>query len=108
MERAVILTQSLLMGVKNLPTDFQGEPVLPIPTGDSFEESVNLFKKQLILNALQKSGNNKAEAARQLKISWAYLFRLLNKLELKDVWHTFIVNHTFTEYCNSLSSLPAR
>ncbi len=84
-ERAVILAQDQLIGVENLPPDFRGEPAPLIPSDDSFEESINHFKKQLILNALQESGNNKAEAARKLKISRAYLFRLLNQLGLRNV-----------------------
>ena len=82
-ERAVILTQDQFIDVENLPPDFRGEPESLIPAGDSFEESINHFKKQLILNALQESGNNKAEAARRLRISRAYLFRLLNQLGIR-------------------------
>jgi Nif-specific regulatory protein len=82
-ERAVILTQGQLIGVENLPPEFREEPASFIPAGDSFEESINHFKKQLILNALQESENNKAEAARNLKISRAYLFRLLNQFGVK-------------------------
>jgi len=84
-ERAVILTPGNLIEVKNLPPDFRGESAPQIPAGDSFEESISHFKKQLILNALQETGNNKAEAARKLKISRAYLFRLLNQLDLRNV-----------------------
>jgi len=84
-ERAVILTQGNLIDVENLPPDFRGESAPLIPASDSFEESINHFKKQLILNALHESNNNKAEAARMLKISRAYLFRLLNQLELRNV-----------------------
>jgi Nif-specific regulatory protein len=82
-ERAVILAQDQFIDVENLPPDFRGEPASQIPVGDSFEESISHFKKQLILNALQESGNNKAEAARNLKISRAYLFRLLNQLGIR-------------------------
>ena len=82
-ERAIILAQDQLIGVENLSPDFRGESASPLPAGDSFEESINHFKKQLILNALQESGNNKAEAARKLKISRAYLFRLLNQLGIR-------------------------
>lgn len=84
-ERAVILTQDQLIGVENLPPDFRGEQAPQISIDASFEESINHYKKQLILNALQESGNNKAEAARKLKISRAYLFRLLNQLGLRNV-----------------------
>jgi DNA-binding NtrC family response regulator len=83
-ERAVILTQGEFISVENLPPDFRGEPAPQIPVGASFEESISHFKKQLIMNALQESGNNKDEAARKLKISRAYLFRLLNQLGVKE------------------------
>lgn len=82
-ERAVILTRDTVIGVEYLPPDLRGE-LEPQPVmGASFEEAMSNFKKNLILRSLRESNNNKAQAARQLKISRAYLFRLLNQLGLK-------------------------
>ncbi|UCE04811.1 MAG: sigma 54-interacting transcriptional regulator [bacterium] len=87
-ERAVIITKCPTIGVENLPSDFRKEFVSLIPTGETFEEAVNNFKKRIILKSLRETGNNKAEAARNLKISRAYLFRLLNQLGIKqDIDH---------------------
>ncbi|MEJ2627198.1 MAG: sigma-54-dependent Fis family transcriptional regulator, partial [bacterium] len=82
-ERAVILTKDTIIDMKYLPPDLRGE-LEPQPVmGVSFEDALNKFKKNLILSSLRESKNNKAQAARLLKISRAYLFRLLKQLELK-------------------------
>lgn len=82
-ERAVILTKDVVIETECLPPDLRGEFEPQSVTGVSFEDALNNFKKNLILRALHESNNNKAQAARQLKISRAYLFRLLNQLGLK-------------------------
>jgi len=82
-ERAVILAQSPVISIEYLPPDLKGE-VDSVTAAESFEELVNDFKKQIILKSLKESGNNKAEAARSLKISRAYFFRLLNQLGLRE------------------------
>jgi len=82
-ERAVILTKNLVIESEFLPPDLcetpEAQPVLEV----AFEDALNNFKKNLILRSLRESNNNKAQAARQLHISRAYLFRLLNQLGLK-------------------------
>jgi Nif-specific regulatory protein len=83
LERAVILTKDTIIDIDSLPPDLGGEIELQ-PTADvSFEEALNNFKKKLILTSLRESNNNTAQAARQLNISRAYFFRLLNQLGLK-------------------------
>ena len=82
-ERAVILTKDTIIDMEYLPPDLRGEREPQPVTGVSFEDALNNFKKHLILRSLRESNNNKAQAARQLKISRAYLFRLLNQLGLK-------------------------
>jgi len=82
-ERAVILTKDIVIEMEYLPPDLRGEFEPQLIMDVSFEEALNNFKKNLILRSLHKSNNNKAQAARQLNISRAYLFRLLNQLGLK-------------------------
>ena len=81
-ERAVILARDEPIQPKHLPSDIQNNTVSDLSDTTSFEESVIRFKKQLILKFLQDSNNNKAEAARRLNISRAYLFRLLKQFEI--------------------------
>ena len=82
-ERAVILTRDTVIEVEYLPLDLKGELEPRLIIDAPFEEALNNFKKNLILRSLRESNNNKAQAARQLNISRAYLFRLLNQLGLK-------------------------
>ena len=82
-ERAVILTRDTVIEVEYLPLDLKGELEPRLIIDVPFEEALNNFKKNLILRSLRESNNNKAQAARQLNISRAYLFRLLNQLGLK-------------------------
>ena len=84
-ERAVILTKDQVIHVEQLPRDFRGEFDPIIAQCESFEEAIINFKRRLILKSLQESNNNKAEAARNLKIDRSYLFRLCKQLEIKEV-----------------------
>jgi len=83
-ERSIILTKSSFINVEHLPPDLRGEIFTSILDDESFEIAINNFKRRIVLRALNESGNNKAEAAGNLKISRAYLFRLLNQLGLKE------------------------
>jgi two-component system response regulator HydG len=78
-ERAVIVTKTPLIDVSCLPVDFRKQMINIEPSGGTFETSVKNYKKLLISNALKATNNNKAEAARQLGISRAYLFRMLKE-----------------------------
>jgi Nif-specific regulatory protein len=82
-EHAVILSDDETIGVECLPADLRGKDAFAIPIGDSYEEALNNFKKRLIIDTLRKTGNNRSEAARILKISRSYLLRLLNQLGMK-------------------------
>jgi Nif-specific regulatory protein len=49
---------------------------------DKFEDEVRRFKRRLIHRALEKSHNNKVEAARSLGIARSSLHRLIDELEI--------------------------
>lgn len=83
-ERAVILTKSSIINIEHLPLDLKNETCSLLIDDLSFEEAIKHFKTGLILKALNKSGNNKAEVARNLKISREYFFRLLNQLGIRE------------------------
>ncbi len=84
-ERAVILAKEPVIHVEQLPRDFRGEYALADIKCESYEEASTNFKRRLILNSLQESNNNKAEAARNLKLNRAYFFRLLKQLGINEV-----------------------
>jgi DNA-binding NtrC family response regulator len=60
-EEAVIFPSALPQGVGG------GEDVI---VGDSFDEKVDLFKKKLVLEALEKNANNQRRAADDLKMTY--------------------------------------
>jgi len=83
-ERSVIMSKDQKIGIEHLTPEIKpGESGMVYRQGDSFEKALENFKRHLIQKALKASRNNKAEAARNLKISKGYLFRLLNQLDLK-------------------------
>jgi len=85
-ERAVILAKEPVIHVEQLPRDFRGEFDLRDTKFESYEEATINFKRRLILKSLQESNNNKAEAARNLKLNRAYFFRLLKQLGINEVF----------------------
>ena len=59
---------------------------IPVKSGniinENFESSVNEFKKKLIVETIKKSGGNKTKAAKFLGISKAYIFRMIQSLNI--------------------------
>ncbi len=50
---------------------------------DGYHDAVSDFKKRIIQEAMRKSGDNCAEAARMLGVHPNYLHRLIRKLGVK-------------------------
>ncbi len=82
-ERSIIITKEPEIGLEYLTPEIKPADGSLFNPGDSFDEALKNFKIHLITKALRKSGNNKAEAARNLNISKGYLFRLLKQFDLK-------------------------
>jgi len=82
-ERAIIMTKESEIGLEYLSPEIRPLGGSLLNPGDSFDEALTNFKIHLINKALRESGNNKAKAARSLKISKGYLFRLLKQFALK-------------------------
>jgi len=74
---AVILAEGESIGPDDLPDALKTVHSAPAPVGDSFEDRIRVFKLQLVNTALRSCDGNKTLAARSLKISRAYLHRLL-------------------------------
>jgi len=80
--RAVIVTQGNCIAVQDLPDTLQPEEDVicidqPIETTNSFEEQIRDHKIKLANRALMECNGNKTLAARSMRISRAYLHRLL-------------------------------
>ena len=81
-ERSVIMTKKPDIGLEYLTPEIKPVDGSLFNSGNSYDEALTNLKIHLITKAL-RNRNNKAEAARHLKISKGYLFRLLKQLEIK-------------------------
>lgn len=84
-ERSIVLANGHdYLGVADLPEELKSLTVSDdIPTG-SFQEAMQVFKKELVRSALRMHSGNKLKAARELGISRCYLHRLLNQFKMTD------------------------
>lgn len=83
-ERAVALTEGKVIGPDVIPHNFapslQG---LTLAAGKSnYDTMVKKYKRQLVLEALETTGNNKIQTAQLLGISKSYLFKLIKQLSV--------------------------
>jgi DNA-binding NtrC family response regulator len=83
-ERAVALTDGRTIGAEAMPENF-----LPTVAGESLASSkgkldslVKKYKRQLLMEALESTGNNKVQTAQLLGISKSYLFKLIKQLSV--------------------------
>ena len=82
-ERGLVLSVSDVIRPEDLPESVL-EKGLPGPGGAKYHAEVRELKKQLILNALDRSKGNYTEAARILGVHVNYLHRLIRNLDLKE------------------------
>ncbi len=91
-ERAVVLSRSSLVGLRDLPPDLR-QPRRPAetgsvgPPGGSFvpdsPTTVHDAEKNLIIDALRETGGNRTEAARRIGLSRRTLHRKLHEYHLE-------------------------
>jgi transcriptional regulator with PAS, ATPase and Fis domain len=89
-ERLVILKGSGTLGVQDLPEKYRGGRSVPLQVeqmvlpddGFCLNSAVEEFENRLILQALQKSGGNKKEAAELLNLKRTTLIEKLKKKKL--------------------------
>ena len=83
-ERAVALSESMTIGPDILPETFpvqvRGEPY--VAGKGNFDSMVKRYKRQLVMEALESTGNNKQRTAQLLGISRSYLFKLIKQLSV--------------------------
>ena len=86
LERAVVLSRGDKITSEDLPLGaVSGSPELPtseVPAG--FHEAVVAHKRQIIREALQRSGGNQSRAANALGLQRTYLSRLIKELQVRE------------------------
>jgi DNA-binding NtrC family response regulator len=83
-EHAVVLCEGPEIQPEHLPGAVCRTQAPSKPDILSYEIEVRGFKRLMILKALERSGNNKARAARLLHLSRSSLHRLIGELEIDD------------------------
>ncbi|HZP40858.1 MAG TPA: sigma 54-interacting transcriptional regulator [Candidatus Binatia bacterium] len=84
-ERAVVLSKSELLGVRDFPAELRGgaAPSDGAPTAASLAEAVEAFKLARVRAALEAAGGNQTQAASLLGMRQSNLSRLMKSLGLK-------------------------
>ncbi|MFY9823710.1 MAG: sigma 54-interacting transcriptional regulator [Thermoanaerobaculia bacterium] len=84
-ERALVLGEGELIRPEDLPeTMLETAPATATGPVGAYHESVNDFKRRMILDALDQAGGNVTKAAERLDLNPTYLHRLISNLELRD------------------------
>ncbi|HYX25776.1 MAG TPA: sigma 54-interacting transcriptional regulator, partial [Thermoanaerobaculia bacterium] len=84
-ERALVLGEGELIRPDDLPeTILESAPAASASPVGAYHDSVNAFKRRLILDALDQAGGNVTKAAERLDLNPTYLHRLMRNLDLKD------------------------
>jgi DNA-binding NtrC family response regulator len=81
-ERAVVICEGPDVRAEHLPTEIRGDNRSSEAELTSLEFRVRMFKRDIIRRTLEQSGQNKMQAARNLRISRSSLHRLIDELEL--------------------------
>jgi two-component system response regulator HydG len=79
-ERAVVLGEESWIDRADLPLEIASGPAAV--SAGRYEAAVRHFKRQLVLDALRRTGGNNTRAAGLLGVQRTYLFRLLRRLDI--------------------------
>ncbi len=86
-ERAVVLSTGDRIRSEDLPlggaSDSPGSPASEAPA--SFHEAIVAYKRQIIREALHRSGGNRSRAASALGLQRTYLSRLIKELQVREL-----------------------
>jgi DNA-binding NtrC family response regulator len=83
LERAVILSGGEPLSLEEFSLQVEADPLVSGSTGGGTGSGLESTEKEMILAALQKTGNNKTEAARLLKITRRRLYSRMKVHGLK-------------------------
>jgi DNA-binding NtrC family response regulator len=81
-ERAVVLAQGPEIATHDLPARIVAAQPASRSDGASYRESMDAYRRQLVMRALAQSQGNRAAAARTLGLHEKYLLRLLRNLSI--------------------------
>ena len=82
-ERAVVLGSGTVIEAVDLPGGLGGEARTTTFENLSYHDAVQAARKQLVVNALAKTGGNRAAAARVLGLEAKYLLKLIKSLGIE-------------------------
>ena len=85
MERALVMGSSDVVLLEDLPESVLDQGTADETTGGKYHASVKELKKELILDAVERTRGNYVEAAAILGVHPNYLHRLIRNLSLKDI-----------------------
>ncbi len=84
-ERALVLGDGELIRPEDLPeTVLEAGPAVSVGPVGAYHDSVNAFKRRLLLDALAQAGGNVTRAAERLDLNPTYLHRLMRNFDLKE------------------------
>jgi transcriptional regulator with GAF, ATPase, and Fis domain len=89
LERAVVMGSTELLLPEDLPDAVLESGVDDEVSGMDYHTAVKKFKRELILQAMEESKGNYAEAAKRLALQLTYLYRLVRNLDLKPDFMKF-------------------
>jgi Nif-specific regulatory protein len=82
-ERAIVLGSGPLILLEDIPKELTGTHTSTVAP-NSYHEAVQERKRELILDAITRTGGNITEAARNLDLQPTYLHRLVRNLKLRE------------------------
>lgn len=82
LERLVLLADSDVLGVAHLPVSFLGRTAIKPDLSANLPAATDLVEREMILQAMQAAGHNKAAAAKKLGIPRSTLYYKLEQLGL--------------------------
>lgn len=84
-ERAVLFTDSDIIEPRDLPEAIYAHSFAASNCGSpGFRRGITELKKQMLQQAIEQSGGNLTEAARQLGVHRNYVYRLVRSMKLRD------------------------
>jgi DNA-binding NtrC family response regulator len=82
-ERALVLGHGATITPRDLPPRVVAAAGEPASEGGSYQAAVNAYRRELIMNALARTGGNRAAAAGALGLHRTHLMRLLKALAIE-------------------------
>ncbi len=82
-ERAIIMAESDMIGISDLPPEMTGFGKSPISVGLSLKEAQDHFRAEFVRKSLDRCDGNKTNTAKMLNIQRTYLSRLIKEYNIQ-------------------------